>query len=59
MPPSIFGRSDVSLKKGVAAADGFFGKGKVRNQKKAAGVVSPRTFSIILPNLIHGDKKHL
>ena len=35
MPPSIFGRSDVSLKKGVAAADGFFGKGKVRNQKKA------------------------
>jgi hypothetical protein len=67
MPPPIFGRRTDQPEKNGADADEKLGKGKVRSYKIAADPVNSRTlrptqginFSIILPNTIHGSKKHL
>ena len=59
MPPSIFGRRNDSIQKSSADAYDCLGEEAVLGKRKARCSVSLRTFSIILPNPIHGDKKHL
>ena len=59
MPPPIFGCGNPTLNDKFGATGNFLGKGKVRRKKTAGRTCDLRTFSIILPNTIHGNKSHL
>jgi len=56
MPPSIFGCGNPTNHKNSRAAGGFGEKGIVCSKKINGSQAPYRTFSIILPNTIHGCK---
>jgi hypothetical protein len=59
MPPSIFGRCGSQFNEKGAASVDFLKRGEFAPENKLGDRVRLRTFSIILPNTIHGSKKHL
>jgi len=59
MPPPIFVRYSSSSDEKKEKNKDNFGKIKVRDTKITAVPNGLQTFAIILPNTIHGCKKHL
>jgi hypothetical protein len=59
MGGGIFGRCESAQQKNGADNELSFGDNAVCGKKKARRSSQSRTFSIILSNHLHGDKKHL
>jgi site-specific DNA recombinase len=59
MGGGIFGRRSPVLQKNGADDSYIFGEQTVRRYRKARRSSQSRTYSVILSNHIHGDKKHL